>query len=480
MAVTVSVYGCRLLRRDGRRTFRNYLKGLAAEGSVLASSSATALGQSLQTFAWDAGFSKSFRCLDIRESIFNPPLLPSDMIISHERRLDSDGAALVIFTSGTTGPPKGVVQRRLLLDDGSLYVAQQMHVTENDTILHVLPVHHATGAQLSFFPFLLSGACIEFRNGSFDPGWVWNRLKQGDITFFSGVPTIYTRMMRFYQETLAQKADAADYVQGARRTRNICGTSALPHFVDTFWTNLLGHRIIQRYGSSESGVALNMPMGAASLSVPDGSVGEKAWGADVKLTTEGEILVKNIYQFAGYLNDPEATANAFSEDGYFKTGDIARNEGKYYWIMGRASVDILKSGGYKISALDVERELLALPYIHEAMVVGVEDEEFGQRVAAVVSLFLKDDVIDDAWRTTHSGDGHDLTLTALRRDLSTRLAGYKMPTLLKVIKGSLTRTASGKVIKKELKNLYFPLHYTSIHDVQVWRSPAPASAKSRL
>ena len=90
--------------------------------------------------------------------------------------------------------------------------------------------------------------------------------------------------------------------------------------------------------------------------------------------------------FSKYLQDPEATAEAHDEDGYFRTGDIARMEGSYYYIVGRASLDIIKTGGYKISALDIERELLGLPYISEAMVVGVADEEFGQRVAALVSL----------------------------------------------------------------------------------------------
>lgn len=159
-----------------------------------------------------------------------------------------------------------------------------------------------------------------------------------------------------------------------------------------------------------------------------------------------------------YLFDEKATADAHDAEGYFKSGDIARREGKYYFILGRASIDIIKSGGYKISALDIEREILGLDYASEVMVVGVEDEEFGQRVAATISL--KQDQ-----KTTRKS----LTIAELREDLRSRMAGYKMPTILRVVQGELPKSGTGKVQKKILGPQFFPPNYRELPEVQVWR-----------
>lgn len=153
-------------------------------------------------------------------------------------------------------------------------------------------------------------------------------------------------------------------------------------------------------------------------------------------------------------------------NGFYKTGDIARREGRYYFILGRASIDLLKSGGYKISALDIERECLGLPYIHEVMVVGVDDEEWGQRVAAVVTL--RDD--QTQFVTNGKKGSEQLTLDRLRADLSSKLARYKLPTLLRVVEGELPKTATGKVAKKVLGPKYFPQDYSKILEVQIWNS----------
>src|ERR1700761_7455456 len=143
---------------------------------------------------------------------------------------------------------------------------------------------------------------------------------------------------------------------------------------------------------TEFGNAFTVTPWLAKQGVPDGSVGTKGPGVDLKLSNgdEGEVLIRTPIMFSKYLFDEEATRNILDEDGYFKTGDIARREGDFYFIQGRASVDILKSGGYKISALDVEREILGLEYVAEVMVVGVPDEEFGDRVSA--AIVLRDDI----------------------------------------------------------------------------------------
>jgi malonyl-CoA/methylmalonyl-CoA synthetase len=425
-----------------------------------------------------------FRSVPIEPCTYTPTLNVTDILISSDGVLDGNAPGVVIFTSGTTGPPKGAVMRRSFVFDCALSVADHYRLNEDDVMLHVLPVHHATGVGINFFPFLVAGARIEFRSGGFDEAWMWERWKQGAVdplrrlTFFSGVPTIYMRMQRHYQRFLQKlpPEELATYIAGARQFRAcLCGTSALPQPLNDFWTTLMQTKIVQRYGATEFGAIFKVRLGDEKA--PDGSVGEVASGVDVKLSEgdEGEVLVKSPHMFSKYLNDPAATARAHDADGYFRTGDIARRKGQYFYIIGRASLDIIKSGGYKISALDIERELLGLPYIAEAMVVGVADEEFGQRVAALVSL--QEEELTDAFWEQRGNTEHTLTIAALRRHLQDRLAGYKMPTLLRIVDGELPKTVTGKVQKKILGPQYFPTDHQTCIEVQHWIAPSRQLAK---
>jgi len=442
-----------------------------------------------------------FKSVPIGPCTLTPTLSASSLLIASDRALDENRPSVVIFTSGTTGPPKGAVMRRSFVFDCALSVADHYRLTENDVMLHVLPVHHATGVGINFFPFLISGSRIEFRSGGFDEEWMWERWKEGAVnhqrrlTFFSGVPTIYMRMKRHYQRILVKlpPMELAKYIAGARQFRAcLCGTSALPQPLNDFWTALMQRRIMQRYGATEFGAVFKVRLDDEHA--PEGSVGEAVCGVDIKLSEgdEGEVLVRSPvsgrlcsavgsadhvrqYMFSKYLHDAEATSRAHDEDGYFRTGDIARREGPYYYIVGRASLDIIKSGGYKISALDIERELLALPYIAEAMVVGVDDEEFGQRVAALVSL--QEEEMTGEFLSSYGSSEHILTIHDLRRDLRRRLAGYKMPTLLRVVEGELPKTATGKVQKKILGPQCFPPDYGRSTDVQLWMPSSRELAK---
>ena len=277
------------------------------------------------------------------------------------------------------------------------------------------------------------------------------------------------------------QSDIDAYRKGINNIRLcICGTSALPQPIDHFWAKLRnGRRIVQRYGSTETGVVFNMPF-ENNEDVPDGSVGEATLGVDVKLSNgdEGEVLLKSSQMFSKYLHDPDATRNAHDEEGWYKTGDIARKEGPYYFITGRASVDIIKSGGYKISALDIERELLSLPYIGEAMVVGVPDDEFGQRVAAVVTL--RNDETAQEFYKKRNRSGSNLNIDDLRADARSRLAGYKLPTLLRIHQGEIPKSPTGKVQKKTLgPELFPPDRYIDDPEVQVW-SNRKTSKHSKL
>lgn len=397
-----------------------------------------------------------FHLIEISPHLMRPPLPLENILISSDPYFDMNAAGLVIFTSGTTGPPKGAAKRRGFFLDVATMFGEQYDVREGDVVLHILPVHHSTGITLTLLPFLFQGGTIEFRSGGLDVEWTWERIRQGNLDFFSGVPTIYTRLLHYYESKLSKLPSSSEYINGARGIRSmLCGTSALPRPLQDKWTKLRdGRPILTRYGLTEGGNAFFVTPWMKN--VPDGSVGIKMAGIDVKLSSypEGEILIRSPMMFSKYLFDIEATNKSIDEDGYFRTGDIARRDGDFYFIQGRASVDILKSGGYKISALDIEREILGLDYVSEVMVVGVEDEEFGQRVAAAIVL---------------KPDTKVLTLEKLRADLRQSLAGYKMPTLLRVIP-ELKRTVTGKVIKKLLVKEIFP---SQDHPgVQKWKGKA--------
>jgi malonyl-CoA/methylmalonyl-CoA synthetase len=166
-----------------------------------------------------------------------------------------------------------------------------------------------------------------------------------------------------------------------------------------------------------------------------------------------------------YLFDRDATLAAHDADGWFQTGDICRKEGYYYFVVGRASVDIIKSGGYKIGAPEVEQVCLALPYVSEAAVVGVEDEEFGQRVGAIITL--------------NQQLSQPLTILKLRDDMRASLPAYKLPTLLRIVDGELPKGQTGKVQKKVLgPQLFSSPGWQDDSNVQMYQ--AKQSSRARL
>lgn len=284
-----------------------------------------------------------YSCVEIKPYIMNPPLAADQIHICADLSLDLNASGLIIFTSGTTGPPKGAVRRRSFFVDHCMHVADTFGLSNGEAVLHQLPVHHITGVGFTLCPFLLSGGCIEFKTGGFDTAFTWERIAKGGLTYFSGVPTIYMRLMAYYEHNLANlpAEKLKPYLDGITGFKHLmCGTSALPRPLQDKWTKLRGgRRIMTRYGGTEFGSGFIVPVGAEDC--PPTSVGIVTPGVDLKLSKgdEGEILMKSPTMFARYVNDPEATAAAHTSDGYYKTGDIGRREGKYYFILGRASVD---------------------------------------------------------------------------------------------------------------------------------------------
>lgn len=278
-----------------------YFVGKSKQVAILTSAEASTLGTSIADEV-NKSQRRSIQSIDILSNLPKKSLQPSEMIIAADRYLDPNAAGVVIFTSGTTGPPKGAVMRRSYVDDGAAAISEHYRLTPEDVLLHVLPVHHATGIGINFWPFLMSGCCIEFRSGSFDPDWMWERWRQGGLTFFSAVPTIYMRMMRYYEQNLASLPEdiRISYVQGAKQFRAmLCGSSALPRPMQDFWTNIRGGKAIYtRYGATEFGAVYKV--GIDDHETPPNSVGKAVSGVDVKLSNgdEGEVLVKSPHMFS--------------------------------------------------------------------------------------------------------------------------------------------------------------------------------------
>lgn len=221
--------------------------------AVLFAERCTGLASGLQEAITSLG--STFQSVPLRPHLMQPCLKPTDLLVSADAYQDPNQTAYVIFTSGTTGSPKGAVKRRGFLYDVACLFSDQAGIETGDVVLHTLPVHHASGITVTLLPFIWSGGTIEFRSGGFDTAWTWERIRMGGLSFFSGVPTIYMRLMQYYEQKLATSPRAEEYAEGAGRIREmLCGTSALPRPLQQKWTKLRrGKSILTRYGGTEFG-----------------------------------------------------------------------------------------------------------------------------------------------------------------------------------------------------------------------------------
>jgi acyl-CoA synthetase (AMP-forming)/AMP-acid ligase II len=233
----------------------------------------------------------------------------------------------------------------------------------------------------------------------FDPKVIWERWQdRGSSTMFMAVPTIYSRLNDYFDAHIRGTENETSTRAGAKALRLVVsGSAALPTPIKAKFAEITGQVLLERYGMTEIGMGISCGLEVEKRI--DGSVGWPLPGVQVRLTEketgriidavdeDGMIEIKGMNVFREYWRRPEATASEFTADGWFKTGDCAvRDSTGAYFIQGRASVDIIKSGGYKISALQVERVMLALCQIQEVAVVGLKDIEWGERVAAVVKF----------------------------------------------------------------------------------------------
>jgi malonyl-CoA/methylmalonyl-CoA synthetase len=353
-----------------------------------------------------------------------------------------DRPALILYTSGTTSRPKGVVSTHANLAAQVRTLVAAWGWTSNDRILHVLPLNHVHGIVNVLGCALGAGACCEFL-APFDAGGAWERLAVGDLTLFMAVPTIYSKLLSAFDA--ADRVTRSRWSEGARRMRlMVSGSAALPVSVLERWRAATGHTLLERYGMTEIGMALSNPLHGPRR---PGFVGVPLPGVDVRLVDDagrpvpdgapGEIEVQGPAVFREYWRRPDATRDAF-RDGWFRTGDVAVVEDGSYRILGRSSVDIIKTGGYKVSALEIEEVLREHPAVAEVAVVGIPDEEWGERVAAAV-----------VWRPGGEGPA----LEEIRAFAAARLARYKLPTRLASV-DALPRNAMGKVVKASVRELF--------------------------
>jgi malonyl-CoA/methylmalonyl-CoA synthetase len=356
--------------------------------------------------------------------------------------LGGDGAALLLYTSGTTGHPKGVVLTHATIQAQVESLTEAWGWSARDHILLHLPLHHVHGVINVLTSALWNGATCEILP-RFRPVDVWERLARGDSTLYMSVPTVYRRLIEAWEAADPDSRNA--WTGGARACRlMVSGSAALPPPTLERWEQITGQRLLERYGMTEIGMALSNPLDGERR---PGHVGAPLPGVAVRLVDEegnevpagspGEIEVRGATVFEEYWRRPDETAASFTGDGWFRTGDQAVVEGGSYRILGRSSIDILKTGGEKISALEIEDVLRSHEGVADCAVVGVADVDWGDRVCAAVV----------------PRPSSRVTVEELRAFAKARLAPYKVPKDLLLV-DDLPRNAMGKVTKPAVRELF--------------------------
>jgi fatty acid CoA ligase FadD36 len=336
-----------------------------------------------------------------------------------------DAAALVMYTSGTTGPPKGAVLSRRAIAAGLDGLAEAWRWTGDDVLVHGLPLFHVHGLVLGVLGPLRHGSSL-VHTGRPTPAAYAAAVAGGGSLLF-GVPTVWHRVV---EDGAAARALAA-----ARLL--VSGSAPLPVPVFERLAALSGHRPVERYGMTETLITLSTRadgerrpghVGLPLAGVRTRLVGDDGAPAPADGTTIGELQVQGPTLFDGYLGRADATAAAFTEDGWFRTGDAATiGPDGIHRIVGRQSIDIIKTGGFKVGAGEVEAVLLGHPGVREAAVVGEPDDDLGQRIVAYVV-------------------GDRLAAVDLGAYVAERLSAHKRPRTVHVV-DALPRNAMGKVRK---------------------------------
>lgn len=401
----------------------------SATSAVVADASAAPV---LEPIAHAAGA----RFLTTEQALATPPA-------DHLPHIGAPRRGMIVYTSGTTGRPKGVVTTHSNIGAQISALVEAWGWSPSDRLLLVLPLHHVHGIINGVGSALAVRATCEILP-AFDADAVWDRLSSGEITVFTAVPTIYGRLIASWEAASEDVRRARS--AGVQQLRlMMSGSAALPAQTLEQWRVISGHTLLERYGMTEIGMALSNPLRGARRA---GFVGTPLPAVEVRIVDEsgepvadgtpGELEVRGPAVFKEYWQRPQETRDAF-RDGWFTTGDVAVLEDGAYRLLGRTSVDIIKTGGYKVSALEIEEVLRTHPAIAECAVVGVDDADWGERVSTAVEL----------------RPGADLSLTNLQEWAKARLAPYKIPRAIRVV-SALPRNAMGKVVKPDVTSLFRP------------------------
>ena len=356
-------------------------------------------------------------------------------------KLTPERRAMMLFTSGTTNKPKGVVSTHKTIHAQITTLIDAWEWSENDVIPLFLPLHHIHGIINILSCGLWAGATVHLF-AKFDIPKISHQIVAGTYNVFMAVPTIYVKLIQYFDSI--DPAEVQKICDGFKDMRlNISGSAACPVKLFNQWKGLTGQVLLERYGMTEIGMGISNPYNGERRA---GAVGQALPGVDCELFDEndsliteeavaGEIRIKGDNVFLEYWDNATATKESF-KDSWFCTGDVAVLEDGYYRIMGRSSVDIIKSGGYKLSALEIEGVLLTHDDIEEVAVIGVEDDTWGEAVTAFVAVKA----------------GASLEYEALKEWCDGRMSSYKIPKSLILIE-ALPRNAMGKVTKPVLKEM---------------------------
>jgi malonyl-CoA/methylmalonyl-CoA synthetase len=340
--------------------------------------------------------------------------------------------AAILYTSGTTGRPKGAMLSHANLAANAATLARAWGFSDTDVLLHALPLFHVHGLFVAINTVLAAGARVLLLP-RFDAAAVLQHLPAA--TVFMGVPTHYSRLLQ-------ERALDRTPVRSIRLF--VCGSAPLPPETHARFLARTGHSILERYGMTETLMSTSNPLDGARVA---GSVGAALAGVSLRVRTAdgtpvdggavGALEVRGPSVFAGYWRDPVRTQAAFTADGWFKTGDLGRiDEHGYLWLAGRSG-DLIISGGLNVYPREVEEQLDAIPGVLESAVFGVPHADFGEAVTAAVV----------------AETGAQLSEAALLAHLRTRLSAYKLPKRI-VLLAELPRNAMGKVRKDQLRKSF--------------------------
>lgn len=362
-------------------------------------------------------------CVVVSPGEFEELISAAEPVCAPVAREDDD-TAVILYTSGTTGTPKGAELTHANLRRNVTTVVEMVDLAADDVILGALPLFHAFGQTAGLNAAVAAGACLTLIP-RFDPAKALSIIERDGVTVFEGVPTMFAAMLH----------------SGTRPDTSslrlcISGGAAMPVEVMRGFEETFDCLVLEGYGLSETSPVASFNHPGAERK--PGSIGTPVAGVEMKLIEPrddgvGEIAIRGHNVMKGYWNRPDATAAAIDADGWFHTGDLARvDDDGYYFIVDR-SKDMIIRGGYNVYPREIEEVLYEHPAVREAAVVGIPDDMLGEEVGAAIAL----------------KPGADADTAAIRDYVKDRVAGYKYPRRIWFV-DELPKGPTGKILKRDI------------------------------